>query len=320
MTDKVIKMKTERNSHADITWVVTLNQNDVICGRGTLALKHPGNIAFRKFVRENKVLYATRVRHERNEISKRIIASIRNLNGRFLVREDGLTSSFADEKDVNGNPVIWRDIGDKKATEKTSQALREKSYKNKRAPKRDVFVVVNHTAIFNPVGIVHQSWIMPQTQARFSPAQTLEENYASQLQLQRQNIAQVNMFGLEPSVQNALPSQQHQNTAYPQNSFGENSVNPRSQSDEVCHESRGSQNSSLYCKPATERIYERNKHTFSADGCQQLTLALSLDREVRTKQQQKLRGKSGSPYLHLATKKEQLSAERSDDASMPRGM
>jgi len=205
-----------RNSNKDIAGIVTLNQHDIICGRGTLALKHSGNIAHRKFVRENKALYAASIKQDKIGISKRIVASIRDLNGRFLVREDGLTSSVVDEKDVNGNPVTWRDIGDKKAIEKTSQALREKSYK--RIPKNDV--VVNPVAFFNPIGIVHQHQIVSQTQ--FSPSQILEQNTASQLQLQ--SIAHIQMCGLEPPVQNVFLPQQHQNKTYSQNSSGKNSV------------------------------------------------------------------------------------------------
>lgn len=59
------------------------------------------------------------------KISKSIVAAIREIQGRFLEREDGKTSSSLDERDERGNPVTWKDIGDKRAIEKTSQALRE---------------------------------------------------------------------------------------------------------------------------------------------------------------------------------------------------
>lgn len=62
---------------------------------------------------------------EKLRISKSIVAAIREISGRFLEREDGKTSQSLDEKDENGNPVTWKDIGDKRAIEKTSQALRE---------------------------------------------------------------------------------------------------------------------------------------------------------------------------------------------------
>ena len=70
-------------------------------------------------------IYATCLKTEKLRISKSIVAAVREINGRFLEREDGKTSTTLDEKDADGNPVKWRDIGDKKAIEKTSQALRE---------------------------------------------------------------------------------------------------------------------------------------------------------------------------------------------------
>ncbi|KAL7464517.1 hypothetical protein ACHAXS_004852 [Conticribra weissflogii] len=99
--------------------------NDVICGRGGAALRHPGNLAYRKLVNLNKGLYATCLKAEKLRISKSIVSAIREVKGRFLEREDGKISTSLDEKDENGNPVTWRDIGDRRAIEKTSQALRE---------------------------------------------------------------------------------------------------------------------------------------------------------------------------------------------------
>lgn len=110
-------------SHERIT---RINENDIICGRKGVALKHPGNLAYRKIVGLNKELYATCLKNEKLRISKSIVYAMReDLGGRFLEREDGKTSMSLDERDEDGNPVVWRDIGDKKAVEKTSQALRE---------------------------------------------------------------------------------------------------------------------------------------------------------------------------------------------------
>ena len=85
--------------------------SDVLCGRGGAALRHPGNQTYRRLVNLNKGLYITCLKTEKLKISRSIVAAIREQNGRFL------------EKDAaNGT---WFDIGDKKAIEKTSQALRE---------------------------------------------------------------------------------------------------------------------------------------------------------------------------------------------------
>jgi hypothetical protein len=86
------------------------NDTDVLCGRGGAALRHPGNQTYRRLVNLNKGLYITCPKTEKLKISRSIVAAIREQRGRFL------------EKDKSGN---WFDIGDKKAIEKTSQALRE---------------------------------------------------------------------------------------------------------------------------------------------------------------------------------------------------
>jgi hypothetical protein len=113
------------NAGLPIEGIVTVNEIDIICGRGGLSLKHPGNINYRKIVNLNKEIYATCHKTEKLRISKSIVAAARDIKARFLEREDGTVSHSLDEKDEAGNPVAWRDIGDKRAIEKTSQALRE---------------------------------------------------------------------------------------------------------------------------------------------------------------------------------------------------
>eukprot|EP00579_Thalassiosira_antarctica_P000036 CAMPEP_0201866414 /NCGR_PEP_ID=MMETSP0902-20130614/1017_1 /ASSEMBLY_ACC=CAM_ASM_000551 /TAXON_ID=420261 /ORGANISM="Thalassiosira antarctica, Strain CCMP982" /LENGTH=192 /DNA_ID=CAMNT_0048391387 /DNA_START=118 /DNA_END=696 /DNA_ORIENTATION=+ len=105
--------------------ITQINENDIICGRRGLSLKHPGNLAYRKIVGLNKKLYATCLKNEKLRVSKSIVAATREVGGRFVEREDRKSSTSLDEQDENGNPVVWRDIGDKRAVEKTSQALRE---------------------------------------------------------------------------------------------------------------------------------------------------------------------------------------------------
>jgi hypothetical protein len=86
-------------------------ETDVLCGRGGAALRHPGNQTYRRLVNLNKGLYITCLKTEKLKISRSIVAAIREQRGRFLEKE--------------GEGGAWYDIGDKKAIEKTSQALRE---------------------------------------------------------------------------------------------------------------------------------------------------------------------------------------------------
>lgn len=86
-------------------------ETDVLCGRGGAALRHAGNQTYRRLVNLNKGLYITCLKTEKLKISRSIVAAIREQKGRFLERD--------------AKKGVWFDIGDKKAVEKTSQALRE---------------------------------------------------------------------------------------------------------------------------------------------------------------------------------------------------
>mmetsp|Transcript_37600 Transcript_37600/g.80202 ORF Transcript_37600/g.80202 Transcript_37600/m.80202 type:complete len:555 (+) Transcript_37600:109-1773(+) len=275
-------MASDRDTQA-LTGVTAVNDSDIICGRGGLALKHPGNMAYRKIVGLNKELYATCLKTEKLRISKSIVAAIRELNGRFLEREDGKTSSSLDEKDENGNPVTWRDIGDKRAIEKTSQALREGQPKllKKLAQQQENGNgalhavgpgIVNPMANFNHVGIAPQSQIMPQ----FGHAQTIQQNNFSQFQ----GGVQAQTFGIRPPVQNTLQAQQPQHrpsftlaqmvdgqtfSIFPRNSFVQNNANFSSQSHESWHDSWGSADPAPL-PLANGRVYERTNSQISNDS------------------------------------------------------
>jgi hypothetical protein len=82
---------------------------DVLCGRGGASLRHLGNLNYRRLITINKARYVASRKMEKLKISRSIVEDIRDQGGRFLERQ-------WDE---------WHEIGDKKAVEKTSQALRE---------------------------------------------------------------------------------------------------------------------------------------------------------------------------------------------------
>ena len=92
--------------------------NDVLCGRGGSINSHPGNGRFRQLVEKRKRVYLTaRFKREKRLIASSIVSEIRELNppGRFLQQDK-----------ASG---LWKDIGDEKARDKTSQALRENAPK-----------------------------------------------------------------------------------------------------------------------------------------------------------------------------------------------
>lgn len=89
--------------------------NDVLYGRGGGTNHHPGNKRYRKLVEERKVDYVNSKRLDKPLVALEIINTWRSQvpPGRFLKLDE-----------PSG---LWFDVGDKKAREKTSQALREKA-------------------------------------------------------------------------------------------------------------------------------------------------------------------------------------------------
>lgn len=91
------------------------HENDVMYGRGGGTNHHPGNKRYRKMVEDRKLEYVNSKRLDKPLVALEIIRVWRAQipPGRFLK---------LDEK-----TGLWQDVGDKKAREKTSQALREKA-------------------------------------------------------------------------------------------------------------------------------------------------------------------------------------------------
>jgi len=93
--------------------VTDANPNDVLCGRGGKINGHSGNRAFRSLVKQHQEMYLKAKKKMKPNVAASIVAIIRGYDppGRFL------------KKDVATG--AWYDIGDDRAREKTSQALRE---------------------------------------------------------------------------------------------------------------------------------------------------------------------------------------------------
>lgn len=93
--------------------------HDVLAGRGNNVNNHPGNQYFRTLVRYLKNEYVIASKSDKPVFAKLMFQQIRSLKppGRFLKNsEDGL----------------WEEIDEKKAMDKTRQALREDSDRIKR--------------------------------------------------------------------------------------------------------------------------------------------------------------------------------------------
>ena len=94
--------------------------NDILFGRGGYTNNYPGNIIFRDLIRKHEFSYLSASKSEKAMIIDDILTKIRSMTppGRFL------------KKDTATNK--WYDVGDERAREKISQALREKAPKLKK--------------------------------------------------------------------------------------------------------------------------------------------------------------------------------------------
>lgn len=101
------------NVPASTEGVKFYSRNDVLCGRGGGTNVHPGNRRFRDLINANRRAYLKARKNDKPAISRSIVRTIREMNGRFLKK---------DEKQG-----LWFEIGDDCAREKTSQALRQRA-------------------------------------------------------------------------------------------------------------------------------------------------------------------------------------------------
>jgi hypothetical protein len=93
--------------------ITTPHDYDILSGRGNFVNYHPGNEHFRALVRKHKIAYVACPKSMKGKFADMIVDQIKQLNppGRFLKQDD--------------STKLWYDIGDKKALDKTRQALRE---------------------------------------------------------------------------------------------------------------------------------------------------------------------------------------------------
>jgi len=121
--------------------------SDVLCGRGAATNNHPGNLRFRALISLHQDQYLAAQNGEKAEISRSVVRALRQFDppGRFL-KKDPPTG-------------LWFDIGEDKATEKTSQAFREK--KNNQSPNRHI--------LFSKLPVLHLNRPIPQPQPPTDP-------------------------------------------------------------------------------------------------------------------------------------------------------
>ena len=94
-------------------YIRKVNENDVLCGRGGATNVHIGNRSFRSLVKKHQDEYLKAKKKDKLVVAAFLVDIVRKKipPGRFLKKDDARN--------------LWYDVGDAKAREKTSQALRE---------------------------------------------------------------------------------------------------------------------------------------------------------------------------------------------------
>eukprot|EP00542_Grammatophora_oceanica_P018029 CAMPEP_0194047932 /NCGR_PEP_ID=MMETSP0009_2-20130614/26244_1 /TAXON_ID=210454 /ORGANISM="Grammatophora oceanica, Strain CCMP 410" /LENGTH=462 /DNA_ID=CAMNT_0038693691 /DNA_START=92 /DNA_END=1480 /DNA_ORIENTATION=+ len=114
MSDQINGDSSKRSSSQQLMKdIVTPHEHDVLSGRGNFVNYHAGNEHFRALVKKHKLAYVACPKPQKGKFSRLIVDEIRRRDppGRFLKQD--------------GSSKLWEDIGDKKALDKTRQALRE---------------------------------------------------------------------------------------------------------------------------------------------------------------------------------------------------
>jgi hypothetical protein len=120
---KLSKSGKVSNTAPDESIVSLVTDKDVLSGRGGGTNLHAGNRFYRQLILSNRSAYDDAAKAMKPEIARQIVELIRNSGGRFL------------RKDRDG---AYRDIGETAAKEKTSQALRHRTFelRNMEDPNR----------------------------------------------------------------------------------------------------------------------------------------------------------------------------------------
>mmetsp|Transcript_13916 Transcript_13916/g.30407 ORF Transcript_13916/g.30407 Transcript_13916/m.30407 type:complete len:592 (-) Transcript_13916:140-1915(-) len=99
---------------------VDITDDDIVLGRG-IGKSHLGNIKFRGLVRKFKYEYLRAPKAAKPRVAEKVVREWRKNGGRFLATKNG-GGGCADIR-----KRAWYDVGDKKAREKASMSLRERT-------------------------------------------------------------------------------------------------------------------------------------------------------------------------------------------------
>eukprot|EP00980_Cylindrotheca_fusiformis_P008008 scaffold1706_cov116-Cylindrotheca_fusiformis.AAC.11 len=178
--------------------ITVAGPHDVLLGRGGGTNNHPGNKNFRELVNEHKRRYLACNKVDKPKVARDVIAIWRGLNppGRFLQKS----------KD---SPDVFEEVSEKKAREKASQCLRERTadvlpYLNQYHQEQDQYTE-------NGVGAVQRRIQMTgESSSSHLAGAEIPDRQASSLGLRPQHVA-----SLTSKSQHSQQSMGHHTTAAP---------------------------------------------------------------------------------------------------------
>ena len=104
----------------------SLDRGDVLLGRGKRAASWPGNVQFRQIVNKYRAAYVVAPRNEKIYVAQRVVEEIMQRGGRFVEQHQ----QEQQRQDMTGTQqrqdTYYTTVSQKRATEKASQALRER--------------------------------------------------------------------------------------------------------------------------------------------------------------------------------------------------
>ena len=105
-----------------------VRDTDLLLGRG-IGKDHKGNIRFKNLIAQYKYEYLAAPKALKPRVAFKVVKAWREIGGRFLERIEGVESKTnkTRSKGVNVLKTDWFDVGDKKAREKASMSLRERT-------------------------------------------------------------------------------------------------------------------------------------------------------------------------------------------------
>lgn len=115
----------------DKRYVTALKDDDVLLGRGQPILNYPGNLRFRKIIKEHKEEYSATGKHAtKDDIARSVLSKIKETGARFLRKIE------ENERDALKIPEevfhAWLIVDEVASLQKVKQALREQPNSKKR--------------------------------------------------------------------------------------------------------------------------------------------------------------------------------------------